>query len=215
MLKLWKQTGNPPWVQLVNGSVDAHGDHQGILAASLPHQVDYGGKPRSTHVGRACGHALADQTHNVTVQLWRQNTQRGQDIVDLFPVPTVTGRRRKNRRGVKLLLMLSAHYCMWLYKMKFLYSSKWYIGVRTGGCSPLHLWDVARLKAPTCLQKLRSLAVKQQVFIHQLHQDESDQLSHVLPTDQLLVTAWGKTKKKRGGAFINNWMNAEKWGEIN
>lgn len=69
MLKLWKQTVNPPWVQLVNGSVDAHGDHQGILAASLPHQVDYGGEPRSTHVGRACGHALADQTHDVTVQL--------------------------------------------------------------------------------------------------------------------------------------------------
>lgn len=124
MLKLWKQTGNPPWVQLVNGSVDAHGDHQGILAASLPHQIDYGSEPGSTHVGRACGHALADQMHDITVQLWRQNTQWGQDVVDLFPVPTVTGRRWKNRRGVKLLLMLSAHHCMWLYNMKFLHSSK-------------------------------------------------------------------------------------------
>lgn len=64
-----ERRGDPPWVQLVNGAVDAHCDHQGVLAASLPHLVDDGGEAGAAHVGRAGGDALADQTHDVAVQL--------------------------------------------------------------------------------------------------------------------------------------------------
>lgn len=61
--------------------------------------------------------------------------------------------------------------------------------------SPLHLRDEARLEAAARLQQLGGLAVEQQLFVRQLHQDESDQLAHVLPADQFLVTAGGKKKK--------------------
>lgn len=60
---------HPPWVQLVDGAVDAHCDHQGVLAASLPHLVDDGGQAGAAHVGRARGDALAHQAHDVAVQL--------------------------------------------------------------------------------------------------------------------------------------------------
>jgi len=80
-------------VQLVDGAVEPHRDLQGLLAASLPHQVDDTREPRAAHVRGARGHALADLTHDVAVQLRGQDAQRGQDVVDLFPVPRVTDRR--------------------------------------------------------------------------------------------------------------------------
>lgn len=92
---IWNQGYSSPWVELVDRSINSHRDRQGFLAASLPHQVDYTSKPCATHMSRASGNTLTDQTHNVTVQLWRQNTQRGQDIIDLFSVPTVTERKKK------------------------------------------------------------------------------------------------------------------------
>lgn len=70
--------------------------------------------------------------------------------------------------------------------------------VRVYTCSPLHLWDVACLEAATCLQQLWGLAVKQQVFIRQLHQNQPDQLTHVLPTDELLISTGGQKKTKGG-----------------
>lgn len=109
LLDLDERRGDPPWVQLVNGAVDAHCDHQGVLAASLPHLVDDGSEARAAHVGRAGRDALADQTHDVAVQLWRQNAQRGEDVVDLLPVPAVTGGRRWGYHW------LTAHITVWHY----------------------------------------------------------------------------------------------------
>lgn len=89
-----------PGVELVDGSIHPHGDGQGFLPASLSHQVDHASEPCAAHMGRASGNTLTDQTHNVTVQLWGQNAQRGEDVVDLFSVPCVAGRKKKNEKEV-------------------------------------------------------------------------------------------------------------------
>lgn len=86
-----------PWVQLVDRAVHPHCDLQGFLAASLPHYVDHTCEPCAAHVSGAGGDALTDQTHNITVQLGRQNTQGGQDVVDLFSVPSVTEKKAKGK----------------------------------------------------------------------------------------------------------------------
>lgn len=97
--KVWTTGYSSPGVELVHRSIHSHGDRQGFLAASLPHQVDDPSEPRAAHVSGACGNTLTDQTHDVTVQLGRQNAQRGQDVVDLFSVPSVTEMRKCKRHS--------------------------------------------------------------------------------------------------------------------
>lgn len=155
-------------MQLVNGAVHSHRDHQGLLIAPLSHPVDDAGQSGSAHVSGTRGDALTDQMDDVTVQFRGQDTQRGQDVVNLLTVPTVTKK-----------------------KISFYFDSISYeweaVLTRLGPDPPLHLRDQARVEASARLQELGGLSVKQQVFIHQLHQNQPDQLAHVLPTDQLLV----------------------------
>lgn len=85
-------------MQLVDGSIDADRDLQDVLAASLPHLVEDPGEPRAAHVGGASRNALTDQPHDVAVQLRGENPQRGEDVVDLLPVPGVTEKyEQKNK----------------------------------------------------------------------------------------------------------------------
>lgn len=70
---------------------------------------------------------------------------------------------------------------------------------------PFHLRDEACVKAPACLQQLGGLSIKEQLFIHQLHQNQSDQLAHVLPADQLLVATRDKQKR------IKTYLSKEMW----
>lgn len=84
---------DPPyslWVQLVDGPIDPDRDLQDVLAAPLPHLVEDPGEPRAAHVGRASRNTLTDQPHDVAVQLRGKNTQRGENVVDLFSIPGVT-----------------------------------------------------------------------------------------------------------------------------
>lgn len=57
-----------PWVELVNGAVHSHRDHQGLLTAPLSHPVDDTSQSCSAHMSGTRGNALTDQMHNITVQ---------------------------------------------------------------------------------------------------------------------------------------------------
>lgn len=81
-------------MQLVDGSINPDCDLQSFLAASLPHPVDDTGESGAAHLSGPCGNALTHQSHNITVQLRGENAQRGQDVVDLFSVPSITERRK-------------------------------------------------------------------------------------------------------------------------
>lgn len=94
-LCIFRQLRHLLWVQLVDGSVNPNCDLQGVLATSLTHQVDDPSEACATHMSRASGDALTDQPNNVTVQLRGKNSQRGEDVVDLLPVPRITGKPRK------------------------------------------------------------------------------------------------------------------------
>lgn len=166
-------------MELVDGSIDPHRDHQGILMAPLSHPVEDAGESCAAHMSGTRGNALADQMDNVTIQSGGKDTQGGQDVVDLLPVPSVT----KNQRRRKMIISL---------QFDNFSSEQEVVSMRPYWCSPFHLRDEARVEASASLQDLRGLSVKQQVFIHQLHQNQSDQLAHVLPTDQLLVTTGDK-----------------------
>lgn len=87
---LFRQLKDLLRVELVDGSVNPNCDLHGILAASLLHLVNDPSEACATHMSRASGDALTDQTHNVTVQLSGKDTQRGEDVVDLLSVPRVT-----------------------------------------------------------------------------------------------------------------------------
>lgn len=126
-LKVSNKRRSSPRVQLVDRSVNPHRDLQGLLAASLPHQVDHSSEARAAHVSRASGNTLTDQTHNVTVQLRRQNAQRGQDVVDLFSVPSVTGKKRQEAQLKRAEAFRCTMHFIWIIFSVFIYISHCYI----------------------------------------------------------------------------------------